>query len=390
MFKQAIPKDYAEACQGKVFVVPFKEQTERCYLLVNAKEEKILGTFLVTSYLALYQKVEAHFVKPKKKIATEKDAQVFMEEHNGEEGLYVVRVTPETLVIFKILDERRVPEKPGKSKKEAPGKVTPGSAKTSGIKKLPGKLLIKHPGVNPRVNPRAKAKTKAKEVASIIGAFSNAEEARELLRIKYPSTFEEADDEELLKHNLTLNDTRMVIEDPGEFGSWDLVSERALKTKNFEKFVGEEFFARIKTYLSLDPEVLEEEEETPRVSGSAGNSHSEGEEISEGEEVSEEEEISEEELNENLPKVSLVAFPERPSWPYAVVGDTKPIRAFFNELNQSEKQKVCMYVTNVNKEFGPGWNLKQTAAEKLQQKHNDLVLVFPFDSAKEYRDYCST
>lgn len=385
MFKQAIPKDYAEACQGKVFVVPFKEQTERCYVLVNAKEEKILGTFLVTSYLALYQKTESYFVKPKKKIATEKDAQVFMEEHNGEEGLYVVRVTPETLVIFKILDERRVPEKPAKSKKDAPKKVA-GSAKTSGIKKLPGKLLIKHPstnsGASSGVNSKSKAKTKVKEVSSIIGAFSNAEEARELLRIKYPSTFEEADDEELLKHNLTLNDTRLVIEDPGEFGSWDLVSERALKSKNFERFVGEELVARIKTYLSLDPEVLEEEEETPRVSGSAGNSHSEEEEVSE--------ENPEEELNENLPKVSLVAFPERPSWPYAVIGDTKPIRGFFNELNTSEKQKVCMYVTNVNKEFGPGWNLKQSAAEKLQQKHNDLVLVFPFDSAKEYRDYCST
>ena len=88
-----------------------------------------------------------------------------------------------------------------------------------------------------------------------------------------------------------------------------------------------------------------------------------------------------------LPKVTLLPFPERKAWPYALVGDTKELREFlkFPDLASDKGPKPSMYVTNVNKEFGPGWNLKEEAVEAIREADESKLSLVECEDLDEYR-----
>lgn len=86
--------------------------------------------------------------------------------------------------------------------------------------------------------------------------------------------------------------------------------------------------------------------------------------------------------NPPLPRVSLIPFPERKGFPYALLGDTKSLKEYLR-FPDSEN-KIAGYVSNVNGRFGPGWNLKSEAAEKIRESNGvDLELV-EYESVWEY------
>lgn len=88
-----------------------------------------------------------------------------------------------------------------------------------------------------------------------------------------------------------------------------------------------------------------------------------------------------------LPEVTLLPFPERKAWPYALVGDTKELREFlkFPDLASDKGPKLSMYVTNVNKEFGPGWNLKEEAVEAIREADESKLKLVEYEDLDEYR-----
>lgn len=88
-----------------------------------------------------------------------------------------------------------------------------------------------------------------------------------------------------------------------------------------------------------------------------------------------------------LPEVTLLPFPERKAWPYALVGETKELREFlkFPDLASDKGPKLSMYVTNVNKEFGPGWNLKEEAVEAVREADESKLKLVEYEDLDEYR-----
>ncbi len=86
-----------------------------------------------------------------------------------------------------------------------------------------------------------------------------------------------------------------------------------------------------------------------------------------------------------LPQLVLIHTSQRKTWPYGLLGDTKTVKDFLKF--PEEKEKISMYVTNVNKQFGPGWNLKEDAAEKVKEKKGELFELFEFDSVEDYVKY---
>lgn len=92
--------------------------------------------------------------------------------------------------------------------------------------------------------------------------------------------------------------------------------------------------------------------------------------------------VSFKEKEDGLPEVQLVSMPERKAWPYALLGDTKKIKDLLKFSDSSDK--ISAYVTNVNKEFGPGWNLKQEAVDLLEEQNHKLFRMTSM-SLEEYR-----
>jgi len=85
----------------------------------------------------------------------------------------------------------------------------------------------------------------------------------------------------------------------------------------------------------------------------------------------------------SLPKVALVHIPKRKAWPYSLMGDTKSIRTYLKFSDRGEK--VSAYVTNVNKEFGPGWNLKEEVIEDIREQDGKTLDLVEYDSPEKYK-----
>lgn len=85
----------------------------------------------------------------------------------------------------------------------------------------------------------------------------------------------------------------------------------------------------------------------------------------------------------NLPKVQLVHIPSRKAWPFALMGDTKKIKDFLKFPDAEEK--ISAFVTNVNKELGPGWNLKEEAKALLEDQDQKSVEI-EFMTLEEYKN----
>jgi len=83
-----------------------------------------------------------------------------------------------------------------------------------------------------------------------------------------------------------------------------------------------------------------------------------------------------------LPRVSLVPFPQRKGFPYALLGDTKALKDYLNEMNS--ENKIASYVSNVNGQFGPGWNLKAEAAEKIRESDGSEFELVEYETLEEY------
>lgn len=86
--------------------------------------------------------------------------------------------------------------------------------------------------------------------------------------------------------------------------------------------------------------------------------------------------------SKNLPKVALVHFPKRKGFPYALLGDTKPLRMFLKFEDSDEK--ISAFVSNVNKEFGRGWNLKEEAMELVKSEDGKTLELVEYDTPDKY------
>lgn len=76
-------------------------------------------------------------------------------------------------------------------------------------------------------------------------------------------------------------------------------------------------------------------------------------------------------VTNDLPQVYLVHIPKRKAWPYALMGETKKIKDFLKFSDYG--QKISAYVSNVNSELGPGWNLKDEAKELVEEQHEKTL-----------------
>ncbi len=83
-----------------------------------------------------------------------------------------------------------------------------------------------------------------------------------------------------------------------------------------------------------------------------------------------------------LPQVSLMPFPQRKGFPYALLGDTKALKDYLNEMNSGNK--IASYVSNVNGQFGPGWNLKKEGAEKIRESDGSEFELVEYETLEEY------
>lgn len=83
-----------------------------------------------------------------------------------------------------------------------------------------------------------------------------------------------------------------------------------------------------------------------------------------------------------LPRVALVPFPQRKGFPYALLGDTKALKDYLNEMNS--ENKIASYVSNVNGQFGPGWNLKKEGAEKIREHDGSEFELVEYETLEEY------
>jgi len=75
----------------------------------------------------------------------------------------------------------------------------------------------------------------------------------------------------------------------------------------------------------------------------------------------------------DLPRVQLVHIPSRKAWPYALMGETKRVKDFLKFSDHGEK--ISAYVSNVNSELGPGWNLKEEAKEMVEEQDEKMMIV---------------
>lgn len=88
----------------------------------------------------------------------------------------------------------------------------------------------------------------------------------------------------------------------------------------------------------------------------------------------------------SLPKVTLLPFPSRKAWPYALVGETKDLKEYLKFPDLGSNPKPSMYVFNVNKEFGPGWNLKEEAVEEIRSVDGTKLTLIEYQDLDEYRE----
>lgn len=87
-----------------------------------------------------------------------------------------------------------------------------------------------------------------------------------------------------------------------------------------------------------------------------------------------------------LPKIYLVHFPQRKGWPFALLGETKPLKDVLKFSDS--KEKISLFVSNVNKEFGPGWNIKQDAVDIIKDLDGQELDLQEFEDVREYRGFC--
>jgi hypothetical protein len=81
-------------------------------------------------------------------------------------------------------------------------------------------------------------------------------------------------------------------------------------------------------------------------------------------------------------KIHLIRFPDRKAWPYGAVGDTKSVRDLFG-YDKTE----AVFVSNVGKKFGKGWNVKESVADALRVSEQEGGYeLFEYDSAGEYEN----
>lgn len=87
-----------------------------------------------------------------------------------------------------------------------------------------------------------------------------------------------------------------------------------------------------------------------------------------------------------LPTVYLVHFPQRKGWPFALLGETKPLKDVLKFPDS--KEKISLFVSNVNKEFGPGWNIKEEAVDIIKELDGQELELQEFEDVREYRGFC--